>query len=210
MTIGINPSTMQLRIPVGAPYHLHLRMSDGASGYQDLAGRNFALAFYSGTASPFRVEADLGADTIGAFAAFSVTGAASMVLQDVRSLSWEVAELFSDGKIPLATGELFIAPAAVDAAAIDPDQLSSGFDQIEWSPAGQVVLGLPVGSRGLSAAEQLYPGVIDAPTAEAFQALIRSLQAQIADLKIGPRLDFSDPSYGGFLVALGLCTLEAS
>lgn len=199
--LGINASTMQLRLPVGSPYNLRLRMQDGEAGYQDLTGRVFALTFFSGSTAPFSVAGVIGADVTGSYAAFAVDGATSLALRGRLGLGWEVAELFTDGKVPLLLGQLFIAVAALEAdgeAAI----ASSAFDQVEWSPAGQSLVVVPVGSRGASAAEQLYPAVIAAPTEEAFVDLILSLQAQISDLKIGPRLDFSDPSYSAYVAAI--------
>ena len=208
-TLGINSSTMQLRLPVGAPYNLRLRMRDGDAGYQDLTGRVFALTFFTGAASPFSIAGTIGQDDVGSYISFAVDGATSTDLRGKLGLGWEVAELFTDGKAPLLSGQLFVSAAAFEADGTATRE-SSEFDDVEWSPASQVLVVTPTGARGLSAAEQLYPEIIDAPTEQAFQELILSLQAQIADLKIGPRLDFSDPNYSGFLVALGLVTVEAS
>ncbi|MES2754893.1 MAG: hypothetical protein V4659_09535 [Pseudomonadota bacterium] len=153
--LGIDPATMVLHLPQGAPYHLILRVKNAVGDYQAISGRDLALTLYRDNTAFSSVAGTIGSDPTGPFAAFALAGAVSIGLKG--SCFWELAELFDDGKTPLLTGAVIVSRSAPSATGDGLYSPSSAPDDITWSPSGEVLVITERGPRG-PAAEGIDPG----------------------------------------------------
>lgn len=154
--IGIDQATMQLRLPRGAPYHLKLRTKDADGEYQAMSGRDLALTLYRAATVLTSIAGVIGEDDTSPYAAFALVGDVSAGI--VGPSSWEIAEVYSDGKAPLLNGAVYISGAAGLAAGDGSYVTSSAADEATWTTAGDVLVVTERGPRGPAAEGVADPG----------------------------------------------------
>lgn len=143
--LGIMAATRELRWPIGSPFYLRLRIADADGVLQPFDRREFALAIYRSVVL-LSVPGTAASDDRGSYCEFHLDGSANAALADGPAPSWEIAELFSDGKTPLLTGSVYIAPAAPPIGT--GGLLAGAYDELTWSPARDTMVVTETGARG--------------------------------------------------------------
>jgi hypothetical protein len=178
--LGIAAATREWRWPLGSPYRLRLRIADADGAWQSFDTRDFALSIYRPEGT-LRVVGVAASDGTGPYCEFYLDGAANTAIADATAPTWEIAELFADGKTPLLTGPVYVADAAPAGAAGDTP--SAAYDDLSWSPERDTVIVTENGGRGTPGRDAFdYVLNFTLPTS----AYLPALTAMTIDLGLAP------------------------
>jgi hypothetical protein len=213
--------TGDAKVFAGEVLTAELAFTNGGGETIDLAGRQFALTISVGKtrAELVSVFGEVTSDDSGHYVSFAVDGDTTEDLYGQHGsigLRVEIAELLDTGRDVWVEGALRIISSASTVVPASPNATSAPVARFVYDYTTRRTIvsargapGVPGSSEAseaaavvaLAAAAQVDAAIAGVPAqaAAAVAALVADLTATIADLRIGPSLNFANPDNSMYL-----------
>ncbi|BCA57673.1 hypothetical protein [Sphingomonas sp. HMP6] len=143
-SIGINPVSAELRLAIGAPYRMRLRVRDNSGSYASLTGRKLVFSIFRSGLATVQQTGTIATDAISDYAAFVFDGTLPGTIP--ASSCWEIGEPYTDGKGPMLSGSIYVADAAPNPGT--GTYSSAAYDDATFSVSTETLIVVSTGAVG--------------------------------------------------------------